>query len=84
MPAMDVDIENIKWIGWEPNNQGKYLPKNAQLNASMDPTKYNFIFPSRDERFFIIIFFTQQIVFGGTAIQFEIDEMASSARIGFE
>lgn len=46
MPSTDVDIENIKWIGWEPNNQGKYMPKNAQLNATMDPIKYNFIFLS--------------------------------------
>lgn len=39
MPANDVDVDNLKWIGWEPNNQGKYLPKCASLAASMDPQK---------------------------------------------
>lgn len=37
LPANDVDVENIKWIGWEPNEQGKYLPRCASLASSMDP-----------------------------------------------
>lgn len=41
LPATDVDINNAKWIGWEPNDQGKYIPKCASLAASMDPQKYN-------------------------------------------
>lgn len=40
LPKNDVDIENVKWIGWETNNQGKYLPKCASLSSSMDPQKY--------------------------------------------
>lgn len=40
MPANDVDIETVKWIGWEPNKQGKYLPRCASLAESMDPQKY--------------------------------------------
>lgn len=39
LPASDVDADNIKWIGWEPNKQGKYLPKCASLASSMDPLK---------------------------------------------
>lgn len=40
LPKDDVDIGNVKWIGWEPNDQGKYIPKCASLAASMDPQKY--------------------------------------------
>lgn len=39
LPADDVDIDNVKWIGWEPNEQGKYLPRCASLASSMDPHK---------------------------------------------
>ncbi|XP_031635695.1 ubiquitin-like modifier-activating enzyme ATG7 [Contarinia nasturtii] len=39
LPANDVDIDNVKWIGWEPNEQGKYLPRCASLASSMDPHK---------------------------------------------
>lgn len=42
LPATDVDMNNdAKWIGWEPNDQGKYIPKCASLASSMDPQKYN-------------------------------------------
>lgn len=37
LPTNDVDIDNVKWIGWEPNEQGKYLPRCASLATSMDP-----------------------------------------------
>lgn len=40
LPTDDVDIDNVKWIGWEPNEQGKYLPRCASLAASMDPQRY--------------------------------------------
>lgn len=31
LPANDVDLNNAKWIGWEPNDQGKYIPKVSQF-----------------------------------------------------
>lgn len=40
LPADDVDIHNVKWIGWEPNEQGKYIPRCASLASSMDPQKW--------------------------------------------
>lgn len=39
IPADDINADNIKWIGWETNEQGKYLPKCASMSASMDPHK---------------------------------------------
>lgn len=39
LPEKDVDSENIKWIGWEPNNDGKFLPRCASLASSMDPQR---------------------------------------------
>lgn len=39
LPKDDVDIDNVKWIGWEPNEQGKYIPRCASLASSMDPQK---------------------------------------------
>lgn len=39
LPEADIDASNLKWIGWEANNQGKYLPKCAMMAASMDPEK---------------------------------------------
>lgn len=39
LPENDIDVPNMKWIGWEPNNQGKYLPKWASMADSMDPEK---------------------------------------------
>lgn len=39
LPSTDVDINTAKWIGWEPNDQGKYIPKCASLASSMDPQK---------------------------------------------
>ncbi|XP_055294846.1 ubiquitin-like modifier-activating enzyme ATG7 [Sitodiplosis mosellana] len=39
LPPDDVDIHNVKWIGWEPNDQGKYIPRCASLANSMDPQK---------------------------------------------
>lgn len=39
LPATDVDINDAKWIGYEPNDQGKYIPKCASLSSSMNPQK---------------------------------------------
>lgn len=39
LPSDDVAIDTVKWIGWEPNAQGKYLPKCASMASSMDPQK---------------------------------------------
>lgn len=35
-----VSFDKIKWIGWEPNNEGKFLPRCASLASSMDPQRY--------------------------------------------
>lgn len=40
LPAEDISLDAVKWIGWEPNAQGKYLPKCASMASSMDPQKY--------------------------------------------
>lgn len=40
LPEADIDASNMKWIGWEANHQGKYIPKCAAMAASMDPEKY--------------------------------------------
>lgn len=34
-----VDVNSLKWIGWEPNTHGKYLPNCASMASSMDPLK---------------------------------------------
>lgn len=39
MPEHDIDVNNMKWIGWESNDQGKYLPRYASMSDSMDPEK---------------------------------------------
>lgn len=39
MPANDINVDKIKWIGWEINDQKKYLPKCASMADSMDPQK---------------------------------------------
>lgn len=39
LPVADIDANNLKWIGWEANNQGKYLPRCASMASSMDPEK---------------------------------------------
>lgn len=36
-----LDSENIKWIGWEKNDQGKLIPRIAKMAASMDPERLN-------------------------------------------
>lgn len=36
----DVDSEKIKWIGWEPNTDGKFLPRCVSLASSMDPQRF--------------------------------------------
>lgn len=40
LPSEDVTIDTVKWVGWEANAQGKYLPKCASMASSMDPQKY--------------------------------------------
>ena len=34
-----LDKENVKWTGWERNNQAKLLPKMSSMGDSMDPVK---------------------------------------------
>ncbi|KAG5680696.1 hypothetical protein PVAND_010187 [Polypedilum vanderplanki] len=36
---IDLDPINMKWTGWERNDQGKLLPKLANMSNSMDPIK---------------------------------------------
>lgn len=37
--AKSIDKSDVKWTGWERNNQGKLLPKMASMGDSMDPVK---------------------------------------------
>jgi ubiquitin-like modifier-activating enzyme ATG7 len=39
MPETDIDVSNMKWIGWERNEQGNYGPKLAAMANTMDPIK---------------------------------------------
>lgn len=39
LASNDIDAENIKWIGYERNANGKILPKTSDMAASMDPEK---------------------------------------------
>ncbi|XP_055679214.1 ubiquitin-like modifier-activating enzyme ATG7 [Lutzomyia longipalpis] len=40
MSEKPIDFSNeIKWIGWEPNDHGKYVPRIASMANSMDPEK---------------------------------------------
>ena len=44
LPDFDVNKENLKWCGWERNNNGKLIPKIAAMADNMDPAKYKLIF----------------------------------------
>lgn len=46
LPKDDIDIDNLKWIGWEQNDQGKYLPRCAAMASTMDPERYPSLFRS--------------------------------------
>lgn len=37
--ARSIERDEIKWTGWERNNQAKLLPKTASMGDSMDPVK---------------------------------------------
>lgn len=37
--ANSIDKSDVKWTGWERNNQGKLLPKTASMGDSMDPVR---------------------------------------------
>ncbi|GAB0099224.1 Ubiquitin-like modifier-activating enzyme ATG7 [Sergentomyia squamirostris] len=40
MPEKSINLsEDVKWIGWEPNSAGKYLPRFVSMADSMDPEK---------------------------------------------
>lgn len=39
LPNIDIKPESLKWIGWEPNQQGKLIPKMAAMATSMDPDR---------------------------------------------
>ncbi|XP_059612507.1 ubiquitin-like modifier-activating enzyme ATG7 isoform X2 [Phlebotomus argentipes] len=40
MPEKSINFgEDVKWIGWEPNSVGKYLPRVVSMADSMDPEK---------------------------------------------
>lgn len=40
MPENPINFSSeVKWIGWEPNNAGKYLPRVVSMADSMDPEK---------------------------------------------
>lgn len=34
-----IEKSEVKWTGWERNNQGKLLPKSSSMGNSMDPKK---------------------------------------------
>lgn len=44
--AESVMKDDVKWTGWERNNQGKLLPKAALMGDSMDPVKLSDHFSS--------------------------------------
>lgn len=35
----NIEKNEVKWTGWERNNQGKMMPRNASMGDSMDPAK---------------------------------------------
>lgn len=39
LPSTDVDVKNLKWTGWEPNDKGKLIPRLSEMAASMDPER---------------------------------------------
>lgn len=34
-----IEKNEVKWTGWEKNNQGKFIPKTAAMGDAMDPVK---------------------------------------------
>lgn len=40
--ASFIEKSDVKWTGWERNNQGKLLPKMSSMGNSMDPVKVRF------------------------------------------
>jgi ubiquitin-like modifier-activating enzyme ATG7 len=37
--VQNLEKSDVKWTGWERNNQGKLIPKSAAMGDSMDPVK---------------------------------------------
>lgn len=37
LPDSDVEVENIKWTGWEKNLQGNYGPRISAMGKTMNP-----------------------------------------------
>ena len=42
----NIDKSDIKWTGWERNNQGKLVPKTCSMGDSIDPVKLSDHFSS--------------------------------------
>lgn len=81
LPAGDIDIDNITWIGWEPNEQGKYIPKCASLSSSMDPQKYiHILIMLKTKNDLIQNDLIQQVGRDWRVFKSKIDEMAPIAK----
>lgn len=72
LPETDVNSETVKWIGWEPNNKGKFLPKCVSLALSMDPQKYVRYISSNTDTNIIISHINLRICIINKLIQFQI------------